>query len=202
MLIYGTALGCKLTNNKRPLLRWLFKNPRHLMTLIFYTVLLAKKIPKHLAKWMSPLYPGPPLPTSEMLPPPGWTAAAVAAQRPGPPRTALPCAPLPMGFGGGGAEDAASRVEQLVQFWLWGIPRWCERAGVERKRAQKSNQTGFQDGVRGPQVTPGLCSQLRGTPSLFPFLQFCNNSIYKDQRVRCTLVPWGPGKGGHATFTA
>ena len=65
---------------------------------------------------------------------------------------------------------------------------------MESKGAQKSNHPRFQDSVgyyevsynmcRGPRVTLTSVSQLRGTPSLFPFLQFCNNLIYKDRRAR------------------
>lgn len=38
-------------------------------------------------------------------------------------------------------------------------------------------------------MTMTSVSQFRGIPSLFPFLQFCNNLIYRDMAARCTLIP-------------
>lgn len=155
MLIYGTALGCKLANNKRPLLHWLFKNPRHLMTLILHSA-FGQKDPKALSKmnvptvrrvcvahqWNAAISGLNSSSCGARLCSPSWV---VLQNRAGPPAFCQLCRRAEQGLIRG---ITSSIIEWL---WLvvccfsggrtgsavfWGTPGWCKAAGTVRSRAQ------------------------------------------------------------------
>lgn len=165
------------------------------MTLIFYAVLLARKLPKHSAKWTSPR------PDPRPLCPPVKCChlrAEPRRRRPDPPAPGPPSRRPRRRVCEGGqslvrGEDAASGGERLVQFWLWGERRWCEGAGTERNGAHNSDRPGFQTA----RCDPGPCFPAQSHPRTgsLPL-------VFTDRRVGRALAPWGAGAGGRATFAA